>query len=240
MAPRVRAARADDGRFLAEAMYDSMLPGVGRGVFDTALEPTGVDPITFNEHLLLAGASNWGQLEDFLVVEADGEPQAGAAAAYDASRPDRRPLTGEGFQRVVARLGWDRPTAMGFWGRYVRAFGMFGDAPQLAQPAPYVIEYVAVREALRGRGLAGLLLRAHVERARAAGHEAAAVSAMYGNKAALQAYLREGFVEYARLGPEVFGGAFPGMVRLRLDLGLDRERRAAEAASHLLSTGLTG
>lgn len=216
-------------------MYDSMLPGVGRGLFDAALDGTGVDPVSFNEQLLLAGASNWGQLDDFLVVEAEGERQAGAAAAYDSSRPDKRPLTGEGFQKVSQRLGWDGAAARTFWTRYVRAFGLFGDAPQLAQPAAYVIEYVAVRQDLRGRGLAGRLLAAHIGRARAEGHRAVAVSAMYGNEPALRAYRRLGFQEHSRLAPEQFGGAFPGMIRLSLDLGGPGEplaRDTAPAAAH--------
>jgi ribosomal protein S18 acetylase RimI-like enzyme len=240
MVDHVRAAQVGDCRFLAEVMYDSMLPGVGHGIFDEALAGTGVDPISFNEQLLLAGASNWGELGEFLIVGTAGEPRAGAAAAYDASRPDKRPLTGAGFQKVSQRLGWDGATAKSFWARYVRAFGLFGDAPQLSQPAPYVVEYVAVRDNLRGRGLAGLLLRAHMERARSLGQDAVAVSAMYGNEAALRAYRRAGFQEHARLDADAFGGAFPGMVRLRLRLDPDEQRCMDRVLGAPVSVALNG
>lgn len=214
----LRAARPDDTPFLAGVMYESMLPGVGRGVFDQALEATGVAPLAFHEALLAAGASNWGGLADFVVLDGAEAPRAAAAAAYRSAQPDWRPLTAAGFKAVSERLGWSQDTARAFWRSYVAAFGLFGQAPQLAQPADYVIEYVAVDPALRGRGLVRPLLDAHAERARAAGCATLGISAMVGNEPALRAYLKYGFREHARLGPEQFGGAFPGMVRLILNL----------------------
>jgi GNAT superfamily N-acetyltransferase len=218
MAPVARMATADDSRFLAEMMYASMLPGAGRGLFDEALAETGVAPVDFHEALLLAGANNWGQIADFIVLESEETLYAGAAGAYLSDRPDRRPLTAEGFEAVRRRLSWTAQQSRSFWRAYVRAFGLFGDAPQLAQPAAYVIEYIAVPEALRGLGYARMLLDAHAMRARAMGHDRIAISAMFGNDPALAAYLRCGFREHARLGPERFGHAFPGMVRLVRDL----------------------
>jgi len=218
MPPKPRPAAAADSRFLARTMYQATFAGVGRGLFDVALTQTGVDPLAFNEALLLAGASNWGQIDDFLVLEADDGSHAGAAGAYLSDRQDLRPLTAEGFEAVSGRLGWSPDAARAFWRAYVRAFGLFGDSPQLAQPAAYVIEYLAVPEALRGRGHARLLLEAHAERARANGHAQVAISAMFGNAPALETYLRCGFREHARLGPERFGGAFPGVTRLVREL----------------------
>lgn len=218
MDARVRPAGAEDAPFLAAAMYESMLPGVGRGVFDSALESTGLTPLEFHEALLHAGASNWGQLADFVVLDLPDAPRAGAASAYRSALPDWRPLTGVGFKAVSERLGWSVEAGRDFWRRYVQAFGLFGQAPQLAQPADYVVEYVAVNPELRGRGLVRPLLDAHVERARAEGCATIGISAMYGNEAALRAYQKYGFREHARLGPERYGGAFPGMVRLILDL----------------------
>lgn len=237
MAPKARMATVEDSRFLAEMMYESTLAGVGRGLFDPALAGSGVAPIDFNEALLLAGASNWGQIEDFFVLEAAAGPLAGAASAYLSDRSDRRPLTAEGFEAVVDRLGWPRDRAQAFWRSYVRLFGLFGDAPALAQPARYVIEYVAVPASFRGRGYAQILLDAHLRRARALGHGEVAVSAMLGNEPALRAYRRCGFREHDRLGPERFAGAFPGMVRLVRDLSLCS---AAETDAALHSTSRPG
>jgi GNAT superfamily N-acetyltransferase len=215
---KVRPAAGEDVPYLAQVMYDSMLPGVGRGVFDAALEGTGVTPLAFHEALLHANASNWGQLADFVVLDLPEAPRAGAASAYRSNLPDWRPLTGVGFKAVSERLGWSPETGRDFWRRYVQTFGLFGQSPQLFQPADYVVEYVAVNPELRGRGLIRPLLEAHVERARAAGCATIGISAMYGNDPALRAYLKFGFREHARLGPERYGGAFPGMIRLILDL----------------------
>jgi GNAT superfamily N-acetyltransferase len=191
-----------------------MLPGVGRGAFDIALEPTGADPIDFHEALLRTGASHWGQVDSFFVIDGpDGSP--GAAMGYFLSaRPDRRPLTAEGFKRVSEHLGWPRLASGEFWRRYTRFFGLFGDAPQLAQPADYVLEYAAVRPELQRRGLYGRLTEAHAEQARAMGCRTLGGTAVFGNDKVLGALLKAGFREHARFGPEHYGGEFPGMIRL--------------------------
>lgn len=214
MTPTIRPAAPEDIPFLARVMYDSMLPGVGRGVFDTSLEGAGVEPLAFHEALLASHANNWGQLEDFLVLDLPDRPRAAAAAAYRSDLADRRPLTAEGFKAVTEQLGWPQEVARGFWRRFVGVYGLFGNAPMLAQPADYVLEYVAVDPELRGRGLVAPLLEAHTTRAREAGHATIGVSAMFGNEPALRAYLKCGFEEHLRLGPEQYGGAFPGMIRL--------------------------
>lgn len=217
MASTIRPAVAEDRAFLAEIMHESTIPVAGRGLFDAALEGTGTDPLAFNEALLTTGSSSWGGIQDFVVLEEDGE-RAAAAAAYLSSNPDRRPLSAEGFEAVSSALGWSQDAAQAFWRSYVAGFGFFGNAAHLEQPAPYVLEYVAVKPDYKGRRLVNHLLAAHAERARAAGHPVMGVSAMYGNEPAIRAYLRFGFREVARVGPERFGGKFPGMIRYIIDL----------------------
>jgi GNAT superfamily N-acetyltransferase len=214
----IRPAATADSRFVAQMMYDSMLPGVGKGAFDDALEGAGVDPVGFGEALILEGANNWGQLSDFLVLEdAEAGPVA-ASAAYRSNLADWRPMTPDGFERTAARLGWGPDLSRQVWMAFVRRFGMFGNAPQLKQPADYVIEYIAVEPEHRGRGLGAKLLAAHANRARSEGWKTMGVSAMYGNEPALRAYLKFGFEEAYRLGPEHYRGAYPGMIRLILTL----------------------
>jgi len=217
-APATRGASPDDIPFLAQVMYDSMLPGVGHGIFDAALAPTGAGPIAFHEALLRTGSSNWGQLESFLIIDGpDGRP--GAAMGYFlSSSPDRRPLTAEGLKTVSQHLRWSSAASRDFARRYTSFFGMFGNAPQLAQPAEYVLEYVAVRPDLRRQGLYGALVEAHAERARALGCRTIGTTAVLGNDKVLGAQRKAGFREVARFGPEHYRGEFPGMIRLVRDL----------------------
>ncbi|RAK52387.1 hypothetical protein [Phenylobacterium deserti] len=212
--PGVRRAHAADIPFLAWAMYESMLPGVGYGIFDAALEGSGTDPIAFHEALLEVGANNWGQLDSFFIIDApDGTP--GAAMAYFiSSMSDRRPLTAQGFKAVSAHLGWSPEVAREFWRKYTSFFGLFGNAPQLEHPTDYVLEYAAVRPDLRRQGLYGRLIEAHARQARALGHTALGNTAILGNDKVLGAMAKWGFEEHARFGPEHYRGQFPGMIRV--------------------------
>lgn len=217
MSVNVRPANRSDAPFLAEMMQISTMPVVNRGLFDVAIEGTDTDPLRFNEALILSGANHWGQLDSFVIIEEDGH-LFGACAAYLSSDPDRRPLTPLGLKLVTDHLGWSTDTSRLFWRRYVSQFGLFGDLPQLHQPAPYVLEYTAIRTGHRGRGLLAPLLSAHVDRARSQGHKMMGVSAVIGNDAALKAYKKFGFRFHKRVGPEEYGNAYPGMDRLILDI----------------------
>ena len=92
----------------------------------------------FNEACLKSGASNWGQIESFIVLVTDGYPQAGAMGSFLSSNPDPRPLTAEGFAAVSKHLGWTPLVARDFWRKYVAFYGFFGNSPTLQQPAEYV------------------------------------------------------------------------------------------------------
>ena len=215
---QVRRAQSSDIPFIAWAMHESMLPGVGRGIFDLALTETGVSPQAFHEALLRADANNWGGLHDFLILEDGARQPMGAAAGYKPDAEDLRPLTAKGFRAVSEALRWPLEVSRKFWQRYVSAFGFFGNAPKLAQPADYVIEYVAISPAHRGKGLVRMLLDAHAQRARRQGCPSLGISAMVGNDIALKAYLKYGFSPCVTLGRDELGDAFPGIIRLMLKL----------------------
>lgn len=221
MQVKVRQAISSDCRYIAEVMYESMLPGVGHGIFDAALEGTGVGPIAFHEALLVTRSNNWGQLDSFFILEADGEAQAAAMGAFFSNISDLRPITAEGFKSVSEHLGWSPGAARDFWRKYVSFFGLFGNAPQLAQPAQYVLEYVSVRPNFRGRGLHGLLVAAHANRAKSLQYKTLGHTAVFGNEAVLPALAKFGFREHSRFGPELYRGAFPGMIRFVYDIPED-------------------
>ena len=229
----VRSATSSDAPYLAQVMYDSMLPGVGHGIFDAALEGTGVLPVDFNEALILSGANNWGQLESFMVLETPDKIRAGAAGAFLSSVSDPRPLTAEGFITVSKHLDWTPVIARDFWRKYVSFYGFFGNTPTLAQPGDYVIEYVGVGEAFRGKGLYGRLLQAHADRAKLQNHQTLGVAAVVGNEPAIRSVLKFGFREVVRFGPEDYGGKFPGMVRFLCDVPEAETEMAPLARSSL-------
>lgn len=213
----IRRAAAEDAPFLAQMMYDSTTPVVNNGLFDRILEGIDIDPVDFNKALILAGANNWGQLDSFIVAEEDGE-LVGACAAYLSSNPDRRPITPEGLAAITAYLGWSPAQSNAFWRKFISWFGFFGNLPQLFQPGDYVLEYTGIRADRRGRGLLQPILAAHRDRARAQGHKTMGVSVVIGNDPARHGYAKFGFEFHNRVGPEEYGGAYPGMDRFLLDL----------------------
>lgn len=215
----IRRAQPSDIPFLADVMYQSMLPGFGKGIFDSQLDGTGVTPLEFHEALLREGANNWGQLEDFLVVDdAVGRP-AGAMGSFLSNQSDQRPLRPDGFEAVSHSLGWSPEVAKAFWMKYVAMFGLFGKAPNLFQPADYVLEYAAIREDMRGGAdLYGKLVLAHAARAREQGHKVIGVTAVHGNAWILRNFKKLGFRAHTTMGPERFRGKYPGLTRFVLDI----------------------
>lgn len=214
----IRQAQPNDIPFLADVMYQSMLPGVGKGIFDSQLDGTGVTPLRFHETLLREGANNWSQVEDFLVVEDLAGRPAGAMGSFLSNTGDQRPLRPDGFERVSHALGWSPEVAKGFWRQYVAMFGLFGKAPNLFHPADYVLEYVAVREDMRGAGLYGKLVQAHAVRAREQGHTVVSSTGIFGNASVLRCFEKLGFRAHTTMGPERFRGLYPGLTRFVLDI----------------------
>ena len=214
----IRPAQPIDIPFLADVMYQSMLPGVGKGAFDSQLEGTGVTPLEFHEALLREGANNWGQVEDFLIVEDPAGRPAGAMGSFLSNNGDQRPLRPEGFEAVANHLGWSPEAKKTFWKKYVSVFGLFSKSPNLVQPAAYVLEYAAVRKDMRGAGLYGKLVKAHAVRARKKGHSVVGGTAIFGNASVLRCFKKLGFRLHTVMGPERFRGLYPGLNRFVLDI----------------------
>ena len=210
-----------------------MLPGVGHGIFDAALEGTGVLPVDFNEALILSGANNWGQLESFLVLETPDKIRAGAAGAFLSSVSDPRPLTAEGFITVSKHLDWTPVIARDFWRKYVSFYGFFGNTPTLAQPGDYVIEYVGVGRRSVGRGSTVVSFRPMLTAPNCRTTKRWASAAVVGNEPAIRSVLKFGFREVVRFGPEDYGGKFPGMVRFLCDVPEAETEMAPLARSSL-------
>jgi hypothetical protein len=175
-----------------------------------------MDRIRFHEAILLAGANNWGQLKDFIVVEYDGEPAA-ATSAHLSSMPDIRPITVAQVQALSDYLQLSPQKARALLHASIRKFGAFGDLPHLRHPAEYVLEFGAVMPQFEGKG-ATRAFAAHITRALDAGCGTLGIQIMVGNDLPLKALERWGVYLHSTLTAEQVGHGFPGVRRLVLDL----------------------
>lgn len=65
--------------FLARIEYEASLPPLNHCFREDLLDGTGITALQFIEADLKTDASNWGNVADFLILEADGKPVADAA-----------------------------------------------------------------------------------------------------------------------------------------------------------------
>ncbi|TAG11967.1 MAG: GNAT family N-acetyltransferase, partial [Oscillatoriales cyanobacterium] len=64
-----RKATIADIPFLARIEYEASLPPLNHCFWEDILQGTGTSALQFIEAELRAGASNWGNVTDFLIVE---------------------------------------------------------------------------------------------------------------------------------------------------------------------------
>lgn len=212
-----RSATLDDAKLLARFMEVSMLPIQGRGLFDDLAAAIEMDRLSFHEAVLLAKASNWGQIEDFGIVEVDGVP-GGACAAFLATKEDIRPITIAQVQALSTYLGLSSEKSKALVRASIKKFGMFGDLPHLRHPAEYVMEYGAALPEFQGLRLTRYFFGFHIERAVGMGYKTLGTRAFVGNNLSVNASTRMGLTLHSTISAEEVGGDFPGMHRLVLDL----------------------
>ena len=186
MASQVRAARAGDAGFLAWAMLAAGRGHLARGWYDIAFALDEPRCLELLERLALTETSSWWRYDRFWVAEADGRPAAALAAFgsrdYEGSEAA---LTEAG-----GALGWGKAELDAVWSRggYVFSCTMDGSDAEL-----WTVENVATGPDFRGRGLAGALIEAALDRGRAAGFPEAQISFFIGNESAERAYAKAGF-----------------------------------------------
>jgi GNAT superfamily N-acetyltransferase len=212
-----RLATPEDVGFLARIMERSMLPAQGAGLFDDLAASIELDRLAFHEAVLLAGANNWGQLSDFIVVEYDGEPAA-ATSAHLSSMGDVRPITAKQLMLVSKYLDLPPERSKRLLQTSIMKFGAFGDTPHFRDPAEYVVEYAAVMPAFAGKQLSRYLFGAHIKRALDLGCRTLGTRALVGNDAALNAWQRLGLRYHSTVSADQAGAKSIGIQRLVLDL----------------------
>lgn len=216
-----RKATTADIPFLAQIEYEASLPPFDHCFWEDLLEGTGTTALQFIEAELRADASNWGGVEDFLILEAGGRPVA-AAAGYVPNTEDYCPLHLSRLEAISQELNWSaeiltafRDSYLALWGGDVRPFFL---TPQ----ATWIIENVAVLPGARGRGFGKALLRALLEEGRSQQHDFAGIMVINGNDVARYTYESIGFKPYqtfyADYFSEQFNIEFPGVTKFGLRL----------------------
>jgi translation initiation factor 4G len=144
----------------------------------------------------------------------DGEP-AGALSGYAPGVKKVGHFVGA-MNQVLERNGWSEAHRRLLGIRVLPAVSCFSDTPD----DRWVVEWVALLPAARGKGVAAALLRAVLDRGRAAGFRKAQITYLVGNEPARRAYERAGFVEMDRKRDAQFETIFgaPGTVRMWMDL----------------------
>jgi ribosomal protein S18 acetylase RimI-like enzyme len=215
-----RASRADIP-FLARIEYEASLPPLNHCFWEDLLEGTGTPVLQYIEAELRTSASNWGNVEDFFVLEAGGKPVA-AAAGYVPNDVDYCPLKLSRLDAIAQELGWSRVITETFRDRYLELWG--GDLRPffLVPQATWMVENVAVLPEARGRGLGKTLLKEVLQEGRSRQHEFAGIMVINGNEIARHTYESIGFKPYqtfhAEYFSEQFGVDFPGITKFGVRL----------------------
>ncbi|MEM9215737.1 MAG: GNAT family N-acetyltransferase [Cyanobacteria bacterium P01_F01_bin.150] len=216
-----RNATTTDIPFLARIEYEASLPPLNHCFWDDMLQGTGSTALQFIEAELRTGASNWGHVADFLILEEQGKPVA-AAAGKEPNREDYCPLNLSRLDAIAQDLNWSQETTSTFRDRYMEFWG--GDIrPFFLTPhTPWVIQNVAVLPESRGRGLGKALLRALLAEGRSQQYSHAGIMVIMGNDVARHTYESVGFKPYqtfyADYFLEQFNTEFPGITKLGLCL----------------------
>lgn len=208
-----RLATPADIPFLARIEYEACLPPDDHCFWDELLEGTGTTALQFIQAKLRVNASNWGRVEEFLILEEQGRPVA-AAAGYQPEE-DYRPLKRSALEQLAQDLDWSPATLQQFWQRYEQ-FWQCEPQPAYLQPqAPWIIETVAVLPEARGRGLGKALLRAMLDWGRSQHHSHAGIMIINGNEAARRTYESVGFRPYQTFYADYFADTFVGLTKFR-------------------------
>ncbi|MEO0375979.1 MAG: GNAT family N-acetyltransferase [Cyanobacteria bacterium P01_A01_bin.17] len=221
-----RPATISDMPFLAQIMYEASLPPHNHSFWDEMLEGSQTSALDFLAAALTAQASNWGNVEDFMVAEIAGESVA-AAAGYQPNFEDYRPLKVSEISAIAKELGWSHPIEAEVHRRYTQ---LFSDNPRpvfLHPQAPWIIESVAVLPDARGQGVGKTLLRALLKAGRDQGQSHAGIMIINGNERARKTYESLGFKPYqtfhADYFREQFGVEFSGITKFGLCLSSELE-----------------
>ncbi len=212
MTTTIRPATPDDAAFLGWASVIASRSQLERGWFEIVLERDDAFCFEFAEYLTLAKAVSWWHWSLFLVAEVDGEIASAMCGFGDESvyRNSAAAMAEAGDRMGIAKAEQAR-----FWPR-----GAFIVSPATSEDGAWTVENVATAPKFRGRGIAGTVLAAELDVARAKGFRRAQISFFMGNTAAERSYTKAGFVFAEEKTAPDFQAALgiPGVRRFARDL----------------------
>jgi ribosomal protein S18 acetylase RimI-like enzyme len=212
----IRRATPADIAFLTWCNLAATSPEPDFSYWDPLLAGTNSSAQDFVAALLAVDGLAWGKISDYLILEENGKPIAGASG-FVMNPADYRPLDTTKLPVVATNLGWSEAQLLEFCRGYESVWADPQDVV-LSPQAPWIIECVAVKPAHRGRGVAQTLLSALLEEGKRRGFSHAGISVTIGNVPAEQAYTALGFKLYIAYGEEYFRGAYPGTIKYRMRL----------------------
>ena len=211
---RISGATPDHSPFLARVILSASRSQLERGPFDIALGLETADLLDILEYMSLSDFIGNCHFSKFFVVEVSGEP-VGALSAYDPGENGLMPL-GAALSDAYTALGHDEEKLPSVLQRIEAVQRCLPPA----QPATWIVEWVAVEKAYRRRGIVGPLLQEALASGARRSLLRAQVSTYVGNEAAIGAYAKAGFsIDRERHDPdfEALLGV-PGMVTMVRDL----------------------
>ena len=210
----IRDARADDARFVAWVMLTAARSHGTRSFWDLGIPGPEEFRIDHIAALCVAEPASFGHFGGFLIAEADGEPVAGLSG-YNPREKTLRDFT-MGLASTLTAKGWTEDHQAMFLERISPAMTCNPETPN----DHWIVEWVAAKPEIRGKGVTARLLDAVLERGRARGFETAQLGVIIGNKPAFAAYGRAGFKTVDKKRHPDFEAALgvPGIARMVCDL----------------------
>lgn len=227
----VRRAKTEDIPFLAQIDLIATTPPFDTSMWDEYLAGIGTPTARFLEAMFVEGASTWGAVEDFIVLELAGTPAA-ACAVYDAVDAGAGAGAEQGMidlsmlPLIAARLGWPDAALRRFQSRYVKDWQ--GLEVILKPQADAIVETVGVLPEFRGNGLGSRLMQESRKEALRRGHTSIGISAIHGNEPAARLYERY-FEPYITYHASFFEDRFPGITKYRATLAANETSGKAPA-----------
>jgi ribosomal protein S18 acetylase RimI-like enzyme len=214
MALTLRDATLAEADLIAWVQVEAARSGTPLGFWDLALPGADEPRLRLIAELAVSTKEHFAHVSGFLVAELDGVP-VGALSGYAPAVKKQGHFVGA-LNQVLERNGWSEAHRRLLGIRILPAVSCFSDTPD----DRWIVEWVAVRPNVRGKGVAAQLCSAILERGRAAGFRKAQISYLVGNIPAKRTYERAGFVETDGKRDAQFEAIFgaPGTVRMWMDL----------------------
>lgn len=183
----IREATAGDAKFLAWVQVEASRSGLPLGFWDLAFPGLDEPRLDRVADVIASPQVSFSHFGGFLVAESQGEPVA-ALSGYDPTVKKLGHFIGA-LETALAEHGWSEAHRRLLWLRVAPFLTCVGDTPD----DRWVVEWVAAKPEVRGKGVAGRLLDAVLDRGRKLGHAKAQISILIGNTPAQRCYERGGF-----------------------------------------------